>query len=100
MDRSEKQGIQLLVTTNERLFFQCLVDHEKLVGQHGLMAGVNKACGVATIVNGGCLERKWEEALDKNDDALARRYIAAVRVYCEDLIKFMLRAEGSDIPVM
>jgi len=100
MDRNQKQGIQLLLTTNERLFYQCLVDHEKLVGQQGLIAGVNKACGVATIVNGGCLERKWTEALQDNNDALGRDYIAAVRIYCEDLIKFMLRGEGSNIPGM
>jgi hypothetical protein len=100
MDRVAKQGIQLLLTTHERQFFQCLVDHEKLTGERGLIGGVNKACGVATIVNGGCLERAWREASDNNDDARARDYIADVRIYCEDLLKFALRGEGPSIPGM
>ncbi len=99
-DRNAKEGIQLLLTTHERQFFQCMVDHEKLRGEQGLLGGVNKACGVATIVNGGCLERVWKEALDNNNDARARDYIADVRIYCEDLLKFMLRGEGPDIPDM
>jgi hypothetical protein len=97
MDHSAKEGVQLLLTTHERQFFQCMVDQEKLAGQQGLIGGVNKACGVATIVNGGCLDRAWKEAFENNDDARARKYIAGVRVYCEDLLKFMLRGEGSDI---
>ena len=100
MDRGAKQGVQLLLTTHERQFFQCMVDHEKLVCEQGLIGGVNKACGVATIVNGGCLERVWREALDNNDDARGRDYIADVRIYCEDLLKFMLRGEGYGIPGM
>src|ERR1035437_9310545 len=100
MDRVENQGIQLLLTTNERQFYQCLVDHEKLAGERGLIGGVNKACGVATIVNGGCLERAWEDASDNNDDARARDYIADVRIYCEDLLKFMLRGERPSIAGM
>jgi hypothetical protein len=100
MDRVANQGIQLLLTTHERQFFQFMVDHEKLVGEQGLIGSVNKACGVATIVNGGCLERVLKEASDNNDDARARDYIADVRIYCEDLLKSMLRAEGSAIPEM
>lgn len=100
MDRSAKQGAQLLLTTHERQFFQCMVDHEKLEGQHGLIGGVNKACGIATIVNGGCLERLWRDASEKNDDARAREYIGHVRIYCEDLLKFMLRGEGPNVPDM
>jgi hypothetical protein len=97
LERDAKDGIQLILTTHERHFFQLMVEHEKLCGEQGLIGGVNKACGVATIVNGGCLERVWKEASDNNDDARARDYIADVRIYCEDLLKFMLRGEGPDI---
>jgi hypothetical protein len=97
---TEKEGAQLLLTTHERQFFQCVVDHEKLVCEQGLIGGVNKACGVATIVNGGCLDRAWKEASENNDDARARDFIGDVRIYCEDLLKFMLRGEGPDVPDM
>jgi len=85
--------MQLFLTTHERQFFQCLVNHEKLAGQQGLIAAINKISGVATIVNGCSLERGWNDAKANNDDALARKYISDVRVYCEDLLKFMLRAK-------
>jgi len=91
-------GMHLLLTTHERQFYQCVVDHEQLDGQQGLIGGVNKASGVAKIVNGGCLERVFNEALSNNDDSKARDYIGDVRIYCEDLLKFMLRGEGPQIP--
>lgn len=98
MARSTAAGLQLFLTTHEREFYQCMVDHEKLTGEQGLIGGVNKASGVATIVNGGNLRRVWQAASDANDDALARDYIKDVRIYCEDLLKFMLRGEGPGIP--
>jgi len=97
LDTREPLGMQLFLTTHERQFFQCLVNHEKLAGQQGLIAAINKISGVATIVNGCSLERGWNDAKANNDDALARKYISDVRVYCEDLLKFMLRGEGPHI---
>jgi hypothetical protein len=97
MDPKANGGMQLFLTTHERQFFQCLVNHEKLGGQQGLIAAVNKTSGVATVVNGNSLERSWNKAQAKNDDALARKYISDVRIYCEDLLKFMFRGEGPDI---
>jgi len=67
----------------------------KARSQQGLIAAINKISGVATIVNGCSLERGWNDAKANNDDALARKYISDVRVYCEDLLKFMLRGEDS-----
>ena len=100
LDVNQPQHMQLIVTTHERQFYQCIVDHEKLNGEQGVIGGVNKASGVATIVNGGCLQRVLDEAQSDNNDARARDYIADVRIYCEDLIKFMLRGEGPTIPDM
>jgi hypothetical protein len=98
MDRMAPESLQLFLTTHERQFYQCMVDVEQLKGEQGLIGGVNKTSGVATIVNGSCLQRAWQEASEKNDDARARDYIADVRIYCEDLLKFMLRGEGPTIP--
>ena len=77
-----------------------LVDHEKFVAQQGLIGGVNKISGVATIANGGELRRMYDDAKATNDDAKAREYIRKVRIYREDLIKFMLRGLSKQIPDM
>jgi SOS-response transcriptional repressor LexA len=91
---------QLIVTTHERSFYQMMVDHEKLAAQQGLIGGVNKISGVATVANGGELRRLYDEARKSNDDTKAREYIRKVRIYCEDLIKFMLRSVSRQIPDM
>ncbi len=98
MDSTSHQGLQLFLTTHERQFFQCMVDVERLKGEQGLIGGVNSTAGVVTIVNSGWLQKTWQEANDHNDDSLARDYISDVRIYCEDLLKFMLRGEGPEIP--
>ena len=100
LDPVSKDGAQLILTTHERQFYQCVVDHERLEGEQALIGGVNKMCGVATIVNGGCLERAWKKAVETNDDSLARDYIGDIRIYCEDLLKFMLRGEGPGIHLL
>lgn len=88
---------QLLLTTHEREFFLRLTEVQKLSGQHGLIAPVDTSSGTATIVNGNCLERLWNEAESQNDDARAREYIRQVRIYVEKLLKFILRSEGRHI---
>ena len=98
MDQTAAEGLQLFLTTHERQFCQCVVDIEHLKGEQGLIGGVNKTSGVAKIVNANRLQQTWQEANEKNDDALARNYIKDVRIYCEDLLKFMLRGEGPKIP--
>lgn len=98
MDETVAEGLQLFMTTHERQFYQCMVDLEHLKGEQGLIGGVNKTSGVVTIVNANWLQRAWQEANVNNDDARARDYIGDVRIYCEDLLKFMLRGEGPTIP--
>ncbi len=98
MGRTCTQGVQLFLVTHERQFYQCMVDVERLEGEQGLIGGVNSTAGVVTIVNAGWLQRAWQEASENNDDSRARDYISDVRIYCEDLLKFMLRGEGPDIP--
>lgn len=98
MAHTEANGLQLFLTTHERQFYQCMVDVERLDCEQGLIGGVNKTSGVATIVNASILQRAWQDAENNNDDARARDYMADVRIYCEDLLKFMLRGEGLAIP--
>ena len=100
MPSSDLLGSQLIVTTHERNFYQMMIDHEKFVAQQGLIGGVNKISGVATVANGGELQRLFDEAKISNNDAKARDYIRKVRIYCEDLLKFMLRSLGNNIPDM
>ena len=98
MSRTEAEGLQLFLTTHERQFYQCMVDFERLVGEQGLIGGINKTTRVATVVNAGWLQQDLQEANKNNDDALARDYIANVRIYCEDLLKFILRGEDPTVP--
>lgn len=97
LDRNTVEAAQLIAITHERQFFQYLVDSEHLEGQQGQIAPVNKVSKTATIVNGSVLERTWEKANSENDDALGRRYVSDVRIYCEGLIKLMLRGEGPHV---
>ena len=99
-DAADPTGMHLIITTHERQFFQFLVDEHLLKGQQGLVAPVNKASSVVTIVNGTNVDRLYDEADAKNDDAVARKFIAAVRVYSEDLLKCMMRAERHEIADM
>jgi hypothetical protein len=94
---SEPTGAQLILTTHEREFFVWLTELEKIHGQRGFIAPVNDSNPVATVLNGGCLERLWESASQQNNDATARSYIGHVRIHAEKLLKFMLRADVADI---
>lgn len=99
-DPTDPAGMQLIMTTHERQFFQFLVDEHRLKGQQGLVAPVNRASPVVTIVNGTNVDRLYQEAEANNDDAVARQFISAVRVYSEDLLKCMMRAESPEIADM
>lgn len=98
MDHTAAEGLQLFLTTHEHQFYQFMVELEHLKCEQGLIGGVNTTSGVAMIVNANWLQRKWQEASENNDDARARDYIANVRIYCEDLLKFMLRGGGPAVP--
>ena len=75
MSTADLLSSQLIVTTYERNFYQMMIEHEKFVAQQGLIGGVNKVSGVATVANGGELQRLYDEAKQNNDDAKARDYI-------------------------
>jgi hypothetical protein len=92
--------MQLILTTHEQQFFKFLVDEQRLSGQQGLIAPLNKGTRVATVVNGSTLGREYAAAIAANDDSLAHKFISDVRLYCEDLLKCMMRAEGPGIANM
>ena len=97
---TDKHSMQLVLTTHEQQFFKFLVDEQKLAGQQGLIAPFNKVTRVATVVNGNTLGREYAAAIAANDDGLADKFISDVRIYCEDLLKCMMRAEGPGIANM
>jgi AAA domain len=99
-DHTDKDATQLILTTHEQQFFKFLVDEQKLTGQQGLIAAVNKATRVATIANGSSLVRTYDAAIAANDDELGHKYVSDVRIYCEDLLKCIMRAESPAIPNM
>ncbi|WP_454817156.1 hypothetical protein [Labrys neptuniae] len=88
---------QIVLITHERQFFQMLVNSEKLPGQQGLVVRLCNASKVARIIHGDALTSAFAEAEASNDDQKGHGYVAKVRTYLEDLLKIMLRAEGSDI---
>ncbi len=90
-------GLQLFLVTHERHFYNIICETCELVGQNGMMAGPTSSSKVAHIVNGTFLDRQFEKARTENDDEEGYRYVQQVRIYCEDLLKIMLRPESYEI---
>lgn len=96
-DPADETGAQVILITHERQFFQMLVNSEKLPGQQGLVVRMCDASKVARVIYGDSLASAFEEAQSSGDDQKGHAYVQKVRVYLEDLLKIMLRAEGVDI---
>ncbi len=94
---SEPNGIQLFLVTHERQFFDILTATCSLIGEKGLIARPHGASGVTQILNGTKLERRFRDAQAAESDDEAYEYIRDVRVYCEDLLRIMLRPESYEI---
>ncbi|PNQ77229.1 hypothetical protein BA950_04055 [Erythrobacter sp. SAORIC-644] len=90
-------GAQILAITHERQFFQMLVNSEKLPGQQGLVVRLCDTSKVATIIYGDSLSSAFSDAQATNDDQKGHAYVQKVRIYLEDLLKIMLRAEDPDV---
>lgn len=97
---ADKYSSQLILTTHEQQFFKYLINVYKLSCQQGLIAGVNKVNPVVSIANGYSLQRAYDAAIIQNDDKLAHQFISDTRIYCEDLLKCIMRAEGNGIADM
>ena len=96
-DSTDISGAQILMITHERQFFQMLVNSEELPGQQGLIVRPCNASKVATIIFGDSLSSAFADAQSTNDDQKGHAYVLKVRIYLEDLLKIMLRAEDPDI---
>lgn len=96
-DPTDIAGAQILIITHERQFFQMLVNSEKLPGQQGLVVRLCDTSKVASIIFGDSLASAFANAQATNDDQNGHAYVQKVRIYLEDLLKIMLRAEGPDI---
>lgn len=96
-DVSKLEGMQLFLTTHDPNFFYVICEVSGLIGRQGKIAGPSKSSEVAHIVNGTILERFFEKAdQDKNDED-GFTYVQQVRIYCESLLKIMLRPEAVDL---
>lgn len=97
IDPTDANGMQLFLTTHERQFYDIVCETCELAGQEGKMAGPTSTSKVAHVVNGTFLDRQFSKASVDQDDEEGYRYVLAVRVYCEDLLKIMLRPESYEI---
>lgn len=95
--RTDPKGMQLFLATHERQFYDVVCQTVNLNGQKGEMAGPTKSSPVAHIVNGTFLERQFAKAAEEEDDVEGYIYVQQVRVYCEDLLRIMLRPESYEI---
>lgn len=97
INTTEASGMQLFLATHERQFYDIICETCELTGQKGKMAGPTSTSKVAHVVNGTFLDRQFSKASIDQDDEEGYRYVQAVRVYCEDLLKIMLRPESYEI---
>lgn len=95
-DVSSLEGIQLFLTTHDRNFFDVICQASGLDGRQGKIAGPSKSSKVAHIVDGANLERLFQKANQDKNDEDGFTYVQEVRMYCESLLKIMLRQEAID----
>ena len=93
-DASDAKGIQLILTTHERQFYDIICQTCELNGQEGQMARPSSSSKVAHIVNGTFLDRQFARAEKDHDEYEGYLYVRQVRTYCEDLLRIMLRPEA------
>jgi hypothetical protein len=93
----DKAGIQLFLTTHEQRFSETVCTRWMMTGQQAEIIEPTISSKVMHIVNGTFLERRFEKAQTAGSNTVAYEYIQMVRVYCEDLLKIMLRPESHKI---
>ena len=94
---SEANGFQLFLTTHERQFFDIVTGTCELEGQKGMIARPHGEAGVAQVLNGSKLDRLFAKAKEEHSDDQGYDYVRAVRVYCEDLLRIILRPESYEL---
>ena len=96
-DWTDEEGMQLFLTTHERRFFEIVCTRWAMTGQQAEMIEPTPSSKVIHIVNGTFLERHFKVAEESKSNKIGYEYIQMVRVYCEDLLKIMLRPESYKI---
>ena len=97
LPETNKDGMQLFLTTHERQFHDMVCASQNLACQQGEISGPCSSTGVAHIVNGTFLGRTFDDASATKDDRKGYSYIQMMRVYCEDLLRIMLRPESYEL---
>ncbi len=96
-DVSQANSVQLFLTTHERQFFDIVTGTCGLHGEKGMIARPHGKTGVTQILNGTKLERGFAKAKADDCDEQGYNYVRDVRVYCEDLLRIMLRPESYEL---
>ena len=96
-EASQANNVQLFLTTHERQFFDIVAGTCGLDGEKGAIARPHGEDGVAQILNGTKLERGFAKAKADGSDEQGYNYVRDVRVYCEDLLRIMLRPESYEL---
>ena len=97
LSASGKNGIQLFLATHERQFFDIVTGVCRCSGQKGLIARPHGEAGVTQILNGVKLDRLFSAVKESQCDEAGVNYVRGVRVYCEDLLRIMLRPESYEL---
>ena len=97
LPETNKDGMQLFLTTHERQFHDMVCASQNLACQQGEISGPCSSTGVAHIVNGTFLGRTFDDASATKDDRKGYSYIQMMRVYCEDLLRIMLRPDRKSV---
>jgi len=92
-DEGEAGTAQIFLTTHSRDFFRDVTGIANMEGQHGELLRVTKECERLVIWNGNILDRYYNKAKDENSDASGREFIRQLRIYIEDLLKFLMRGD-------
>ena len=97
LERSRPNGIQLVLTTHDRQFFDIVTGVCKCSGQKGMIARPHGEYGVTQILNGTKLDRLFAATKESLCEEAGVNYVRGVRVYCEDLLRIMLRPESYEL---
>ena len=94
---TDSKGMQLILTTHDRQFYDEICNTNSINGQYGEIIGPTCTEKVACIVNGTALQRQFELATKDNNGKEGYQYIRDLRVHLESLFRIMLRGEDPNV---
>lgn len=96
-DGAGSDSVQLLLFTHERQFFDIITGSFEFRCENGIIARPHGESGIVQILNGSRLDRGFSDAQAEQSDEKGYNYVQDVRVYCEDLLRIMLRPESYEL---